>query len=257
MTKPFLNIAIIAFVAFSCKKADTNPVVEPIKTSLINDQCLVTKSEVAYDKILDTKRDGFVRVEQIFDASGRFVKGNAIIAMFGDNIGENYDLKKAKFNDKSFTIALNNFYNFNFKTKVDNAHWKFTLPDNTELEICINKIPKVLVLNKITLPTPNKDWQLALDISDNQADEIVVSDNSFMEKNYSRFFFKVAGTETTFNETIEKEYLAYFFENLNAFNEKKYTIYAKASKDYLTTVKGKKIHIIVDNITQKEVPYTK
>jgi hypothetical protein len=209
---------------------------------------------VPFDKILDSPRDGILRIEQKFSSDGKFISATAVGAIFGKEIGENEKLKGFSFNGQSYSVVVNNYYNVNVKTESKSANWKMTLSDNSVIELCVDKFPKVLVLDKVEKPTKDKDWDVIIDITNNEADEIILSDNSFFSEFFSYLLYSELGTSQSFNVLFPKEDVILASEEAKSEKEKDFTIYLEASKSYLKTINGKKINIVITNTTLAKYP---
>jgi hypothetical protein len=250
--KSKLLILFTLFILTNCKKKVEESA--PIPTELINDKCLVTKSEVPFDEILNGDRDGFVRIEQQFSADGKFISGNAVGTLFGKAVGENMKLNGFTYNGKSYTIIANNYYNVNTKTESKSANWKMTLADNSVIELCVAKLPKVIVLDKTEKPAKNKDWIVSFDITDNGSDEINLSDNLFFSSSFSNLLHSEYGNSPSFNIKFDKAAVLQASEDAKQRDKKEFTVYIETTKNYLKTINGKKIQITLSNTTVAKYP---
>jgi hypothetical protein len=234
----------------NCKKKSE----EPITTELINNNCLVVKTEVPFNEILNSDRNGFVSIEQKYTSDGKFISGNAVGTLFGKAIGENLKLNGFLYNGNSYTIIANNYYNVNMKTESKSANWKMTLADKSIIELCVAKLPKAVVFNKTENPTKGKDWIVSFDIIDNGADEIRLSDDQFFSKSFSNLFHSEFGNSQRFNIKFDKEDVLQASEDAKRNNKKEFSIYIEAEKSYLKTINGKKIQITLNNTTIAKYP---
>ena len=140
--------------------------------ALLKNDCKVETSEVVYKDQDLVNTDVFVKVEQFYSATGKYEEIRAKMFMYGKNTGEWLDLKAVSFNNASYLVAINNRYSATLTEEIKEANWKFTLPDGTAIEICLNQFPKILTLDKVTPPVSGKIWKFDLDISNNKADYV-------------------------------------------------------------------------------------
>jgi hypothetical protein len=248
--KKIFSISLLVFI-MACNKAKVDPA---INKSEINADCLVKVSEVPYDKILDQNRDGFIKIEQKFAADGTFISANTVGIIFGKEIGMGETLKSFSYNGQVSNIVANGYYNVNSKKEAKTINVKIGLQDNSIIEICLDKLPKVIKLNNIPKPVADKEWTFDLDLTDNGADEIATSDN-FLSVFFSNLnnILKGEGSKIV-KFAYDKEDVA---EASNDAKEKKLKDFAfniSTSKAYLVTKNGKKIHISVENITESRFP---
>jgi hypothetical protein len=248
LKKSCLAFIILSFI-FSCTKNETEELV-PVS----NTDCLVNKSEVLYSDILKQKRDGFFKLTQYFSADGKFKNAQADAVFFGSEPGKSLELKSYKFNGQTSSFAINGISIVSPKQQNQSAKWQIVLQDNTAIDLCVSALPKVILLDKIVNPTKSKDWSISLDITNSNADRIAFADNILFSENNSDLVHIVYANEKAFTKTFQASYMDSYMEKQRLFGTKEIKLAASAEKDYLVSVKNKKIHISVENITEKTIP---
>ena len=239
------TLSICFALMFSCGKTDS---VEPtVDNALLKNDCKVETSEVVYKDQDLVNTDGFVKVEQFYSATGKYKETRAKMFMYGKNIGEWLELKAVSFNNASYLVAINNQYSVTLTEEIKEANWKFTLPDGTAIEICSNQFPKILTLDKVTQPVSGKTWKFDLDTSNNKADYV----------SFYNFLFPYGSTSTegslngnNLTASFDSYTVNEAMKSAKFFSYKELTLTASAGKSFIKTVKGKKLKIVIENVTE-------
>ena len=214
--------------------------------ALLKNDCKVETSEVVYKDQDLVNTDVFVKVEQFYSATGKYEEIRAKMFMYGKNTGEWLDLKAVSFNNASYLVAINNRYSATLTEEIKEANWKFTLPDGTAIEICLNQSPKILTLDKVTQPVSSKIWKFDLDIINNKADYV----------SFYNFLFPYGSTSTEGNLSGDINCIFWFYtvneamKSAKFFSYKELTLTASAGKSFIKTIKGKKLKIVIENVTK-------
>jgi hypothetical protein len=243
-----LTLPLIIYLLVSCGKTVT---VEPVvDNSILKNECQVETSEVAYKDQDAVATDGFVRVEKYYTSDGKYKETKAYCYISAGVIAKGLVLKNVFFNNEAIGIVANDLYQITTTKENAAANWRFTLPDGKEIELCTNQFPKAILLDKVPKPVQGKSWDFSLDISNSKADYLVFSNFLFSSDRISI----ASQSSDKLPVSFDKYALDEAQKSALFFKYKELTLTAKSGKSFIKTVKGKKINIIVESITEAGFP---
>ena len=104
-----------------------------------------------------------------------------------------------------------------------------------------------MTLDKVNQPISGKVWKFNLDISNNKADYV----------SFYNFFFPYGSTSTEGN--LNRNNLTASFDSYTVneamksakfFSYKELTLTTSAGKSFIKTIKGKKLRVVIENVTE-------